>query len=318
MLGLMKVPTTVSSPDMSLLDQYERQLLRRVAREVRRDILLTTFAASSGHPGGSLSETEILVSLYSKILRHDPKRPDWADRDRFILSKGHATPGLYATLANKGYFSRSELQGFRKINSLLQGHSKIGIPGVEMSAGSLGQGLSFGVGVALACRLDKRSYRTYVLLGDGECDEGQVWEAAMSASHYKVDTLTAIIDRNRIQNDRFVSQVMEIEPLAAKWKGFGWNVVRAQGHSFLSLQRAFLRAQQIKGRPTVIIANTTKGKGVSFMEDNPDFHGKPPNAQQFLQAMEEIGYKGRKMLDEMRKFGFSEQVMNHVWDTRTV
>jgi len=303
---------------MSLLDQYERQLLRRVAREVRRDILLTTFAASSGHPGGSLSETEILVSLYSKILRHDPKRPDWADRDRFILSKGHATPGLYATLANKGYFSRSELQGFRKINSLLQGHSKIGIPGVEMSAGSLGQGLSFGVGVALACRLDKRSYRTYVLLGDGECDEGQVWEAAMSASHYKVDTLTAIIDRNRIQNDRFVSQVMEIEPLAAKWKGFGWNVVRAQGHSFLSLQRAFLRAQQIKGRPTVIIANTTKGKGVSFMEDNPDFHGKPPNAQQFLQAMEEIGYKGRKMLDEMRKFGFSEQVMNHVWDTRTV
>jgi transketolase len=314
----MKVPTTVSSPDMSLLDQYERQLLRRVAREVRRDILLTTFAASSGHPGGSLSETEILVSLYSKILRHDPKRPDWADRDRFILSKGHATPGLYATLANKGYFSRSELQGFRKINSLLQGHSKIGIPGVEMSAGSLGQGLSFGVGVALACRLDKRSYRTYVLLGDGECDEGQVWEAAMSASHYKVDTLTAIIDRNRIQNDRFVSQVMEIEPLAAKWKGFGWNVVRAQGHSFLSLQRAFLRAQQIKGRPTVIIANTTKGKGVSFMEDNPDFHGKPPNAQQFLQAMEEIGYKGRKMLDEMRKFGFSEQVMNHVWDTRTV
>jgi transketolase len=317
-LGLMKVPTTVSSPDMSLLDQYERQLLRRVAREVRRDILLTTFAASSGHPGGSLSETEILVSLYSKILRHDPKRPDWADRDRFILSKGHATPGLYATLANKGYFSRSELQGFRKINSLLQGHSKIGIPGVEMSAGSLGQGLSFGVGVALACRLDKRSYRTYVLLGDGECDEGQVWEAAMSASHYKVDTLTAIIDRNRIQNDRFVSQVMEIEPLAAKWKGFGWNVVRAQGHSFLSLQRAFLRAQQIKGRPTVIIANTTKGKGVSFMEDNPDFHGKPPNAQQFLQAMEEIGYKGRKMLDEMRKFGFSEQVMNHVWDTRTV
>lgn len=317
MSGLIKVPTTASSPGTSPFDQSERLLLRQVAREVRRDILLTTFASSSGHPGGSLSETEILVSLYSKILRHDPKKPDWADRDRFILSKGHATPGLYATLANKGYFSRRELQGFRKINSLLQGHSKIGIPGVEMSAGSLGQGLSFGVGVALACRLDKRSYRTYVLLGDGECDEGQVWEAAMSASHYKIDTLTAIIDRNRIQNDRFVSQVMEIEPLAAKWRGFGWEVVRAQGHNFLSLQRAFLRAQQTKGRPTVIIANTTKGKGVSFMEDNPDFHGKPPNAQQFLQAMAEIGYKGEKTLDEMRRFGLSEQVINQVWDTGT-
>ena len=317
MSGLIKIPNTASSQDISPSNQSERQLLRRVAREVRRDILLTTFASSSGHPGGSLSETEILVSLYNKIMNHDPKRPDWADRDRFILSKGHATPGLYATLANKGYFSRSELQGFRKINSLLQGHSKIGIPGVEMSAGSLGQGLSFGVGVALACRLDKRSYRTYVLLGDGECDEGQVWEAAMSASHYKIDTLTAIVDRNRIQNDRFVSQVMEIEPFAAKWRGFGWEVVRAQGHSFLSLQRAFLRAQQTKGRPTVIIANTTKGKGVSFMEDNPDFHGKPPNAQQFIQAMEEIGYKGRKTLDEMRRFGLSEQVINQVWDTGT-
>ena len=218
------VQATPMNPGASPLIRSENRELKRVAREVRRDILLTTFTANAGHPGGSLSETEILISLYHRILRHDPKNPSWPDRDRFVLSKGHATPGFYAVLAARGYFPRKELNGFRRIDSLLQGHTKIGIPGVEMSAGSLGQGLSFSMGVALACRLDSRPSHTYVLLGDGECDEGQVWEAAMSAAHYKVDTLTAIVDRNGIQNDRFVSQVMEIEPLAAKWRGFGWRV----------------------------------------------------------------------------------------------
>ena len=294
------------------LTPSENRELKRVAREVRRDILLTTFAANAGHPGGSLSETEILISLYYRILRHDPKNPSWPDRDRFVLSKGHATPGFYAVLATRGYFPRKELSSFRRINSLLQGHSKVGTPGVEMSAGSLGQGLSFSVGVALACRLDSRPSRTYVLLGDGECDEGQVWEAAMSAAHYKVDTLTAIVDRNGIQNDRFVSQVMEIEPFAAKWRGFGWRVIQAQGHSFPSLQRAFARAHQTKGKPTVIIARTTKGKGVSFMEDNPDFHGKPPNKEQLVLAMGEIGYTGADLVREMRDFGLSDETIADV------
>ena len=312
MAGSHKVQATPTNPDASPLTRSENRELKRVAREVRRDILLTTFAANAGHPGGSLSETEILVSLYHRILRHDPTNPSWPDRDRFVLSKGHATPGFYAVLATRGYFPRKELNGFRRIDSLLQGHTKIGIPGVEMSAGSLGQGLSFSIGVALACRLDSRPSHTYVLLGDGECDEGQMWEAAMSAAHYKVDTLTAIVDRNGIQNDRFVSQVMEIEPFAAKWKGFGWRVIQAQGHSFPSLQRAFARAHQTKGQPTVIIAQTTKGKGVSFMEDNPDFHGKPPNKEQFVQAMEELGYTGQNLVREMRGFGLSDETITDV------
>lgn len=293
----------------SSLTMSENRELKRAARCVRRDILLTTFAANAGHPGGSLSETEILVSLYQRVLRHDPGNPDWPDRDRFILSKGHATPGFYAVLAAHGYFPRKELNGFRKIDSLLQGHTKLGIPGVEMSAGSLGQGLSFSIGVALACRLDRRPSRTYVLLGDGECDEGQVWEAAMAASHYNLDTLTAIVDRNRIQNDRFVSQVMNIEPLASKWRSFGWRVVGARGHSFPSLQKAFARANQTEGRPTVIIANTVKGKGVSFMEDNPDFHGKPPNKEQLLKAMQDIGYSAIDVIREMRDFGLSYETV---------
>ncbi|MBI4199832.1 MAG: transketolase [Chloroflexi bacterium] len=283
-------PGILFSPNgLAPLTPREHQDLKRIARAVRRDLLLCITEAGSGHPGGSLSEVETLVSLYFRVLRHNPRHPQWPDRDRFILSKGHACPGLYAVLAHRGYFPLQDLLTFRKIDSHLQGHTRVGTPGVEMSAGSLGHGLSFATGVALAGRVDRRGYRTYALLGDGECDEGQVWEAAMSAAHYKVDTLTAIVDRNRIQNDRFTSEVMELEPFAAKWKAFGWRVLTVNGHSFPQLLNAFARAQATQGRPTVIIANTIKGKGVSFMENNPDFHGKAPTKAQLEQALRELG-----------------------------
>lgn len=248
-------------------------------------------AANSGHPGGSLSEADILAVLYGRIMVHDPTDPDRPDRDRFILSKSHACPALYAVLAESGYFPTGELSSFRKIDSRLQGHAHIKTPGVEMSGGSLGQGLSFGVGTALAARLDGRSSRTYVLLGDGECDEGQVWEAAMSAPHHGLDNLVAIIDRNRIQNDRWTDQVMTLEPLADKWRAFGWAVIELDGHSVPELIAGFERAAETAGRPTVIIAHTVKGKGVSFMENNADFHGKAPSPQQLAMALGELGEK---------------------------
>jgi transketolase len=263
--------------------------LQRLARQVRRDILNMTTAANSGHPGGSLSSVEIITALYANLLRHDPKNPKWPDRDRFIMSKGHACPVLYSVLARLGYFSTEEFSRFRQIDSLLQGHAHTSIPGVEMSAGSLGMGLSFGIGTALAARLDGRASRTYVLLGDGECQEGQVWEAAMSAGFYRVDNLTAIVDRNGIQNDRFVSQVMEVDPLADKWRAFGWQVFEVDGHSHAAMLDAYQQAQAVRGRPAVIIARTVKGKGVSFMENNPDFHGKAASRDELAKALEEIG-----------------------------
>jgi len=266
--------------------------LRAIAREVRRDILRMITEAGSGHPGGSLSAVEILVALYWGVLRHDPANPSWPERDRFILSKGHACPALYAVLAHRGYFPREELMTFRKVGSRLQGHAHIMTPGVEMSAGSLGQGLSFGIGTALAARVQGKDYRVYVLLGDGECDEGQVWEAAMAAAHYGLDHLTAIVDRNYIQNDRFTSEVMELEPLVEKWRAFRWHVYEVDGHNIAALQEAFRVAQQVRGRPTVIIAHTVKGKGVSFMENNPEFHGKAPTREQLARALEELAQEG--------------------------
>ncbi len=263
--------------------------LRATAQELRRDIINMIFTAGSGHPGGSLSEIDILTVLYLNVLRHNPKNPSWPDRDRFILSKGHACPGLYAILARCGYFAREELWSFRKINSLLQGHAHTGTPGVEMNSGSLGQGLSFGVGCALTARLDERNYQVYVLLGDGECDEGQIWEAAMAASHYKLNNLTAILDRNRIQNDRYTSEVMELEPLSRKWRAFGWRVLEIDGHDLSAILRATKLAQKSRGRPTIIIAHTIKGKGVSFMENNPDFHGRAPNEEEYNKAIRELG-----------------------------
>ena len=269
-------------------NSYTLEDLEAIARQVRRDIVQMTYTAGSGHPGGSLSAVEILTALYLRIMRHDPKNPHWPNRDRFILSKGHACPVLYAMLAQCGYLPQEELWTFRKINSRLQGHVHIGTPGVEMSGGSLGQGLSFGLGTALAARIDKQDHRVYVLLGDGECDEGQVWEAAMATAHYKVENLTAIVDRNRIQNDRFTHEVIELEPLADKWRAFGWRVLEVDGHNLTELLEALNEAKAIKGMPAVIIARTVKGKGVSFMENNPDFHGKAPSEEQYQQAMKEL------------------------------
>ena len=261
-----------------------------MARRVRRHIIEMVTEAQSGHPGGSLSAVEILCTLYFRVLRHDPERPDWPDRDRFILSKGHATPVLYAMLAEAGYFPVEELLSFRKLNSRLQGHSKIDTaPGVEMSAGSLGQGLSYSIGQCLAGRLDGKDYRVYCLLGDGECQEGQTWEALMCAPFYHLDNLVAIIDRNGIQNDWFVKETMDLEPLDAKLTAFGWHVIGADGHDFSSLSSAFDEAKTVRGKPAAIIARTVKGKGVSFMENNPDWHGKAPTKEQAQQALAEIG-----------------------------
>lgn len=263
--------------------------LRSIAKAIRRNIVTMIARANSGHPGGSLSAVEILTALYFKVLRHRPNEPLWPDRDRFVLSKAHACPVLYCVLSKSGYFPEKELSTFRRIDSRLQGHAHVKTPGVEMSGGSLGQGLSFGVGTALASQLDKRACRTYVLLGDGECDEGQVWEAAMSAAHYKLNNITAVVDRNQIQNDRRTSDVMNLEPLAEKWRAFGWHTMEIDGHDFTEVISSLEEAAVTKKGPSVIIAHTTKGKGVSFMEDNLGFHGKAPTAEELEMALKEIG-----------------------------
>jgi transketolase len=267
---------------------YSIAELESIARELRRDIVETIYAAGSGHPGGSLSELEILIALYFRAMRHYPTNPKWPERDRFVLSKGHASPGLYAVLARAGYFPREELPTFRKLNSRLQGHAHPITPGVEMNSGSLGMGLSFALGCALAARMDQKNYLVYALLGDGECDEGEIWEAAMAAAYHKATNLIAFVDRNRIQNDRFTDEVMGLEPLAQKWQSFGWRVYEADGHDFKSLLPAIDKARQRRTRPTVIIAHTVKGKGVSFMENNPAFHGRAPNGEEFEKAMQEL------------------------------
>lgn len=259
------------------------------AKTLRRHIIRMIAASQSGHPGGSLSAVEIITALYFKVLHHDPQNPQWPDRDRFILSKGHAAPVLYAALAECGYFPVDELSTLRKIGSRMQGHCDIGTtPGIEMSTGPLGQGLSFGVGCALAARLDKRDHRVYVLLGDGELDEGQVWEAAMAAAHFGIDNLCAIVDRNNIQLDGWTHDIMNTEPLAQKWRAFGWHVTAVAGHEIRDVLAAFEKAKTIKGRPTVVIARTVKGKGVSFMENKAEFHGKAPTTEQAEQALKEL------------------------------
>jgi transketolase len=272
-----------------------------------------TAAAQSGHPGGSLSCVDILTALYFRVLRHDPKNPHWPDRDRLIVSKGHATPGVYAALAEAGYFPRDELLTFRKLGSRLQGHTVMHVPpGVEMSAGALGMGLSFSLGQALAGRLDGRDYRVYCLLSDGDCQEGQTWEAAMACAHHRADNLIAIVDRNHIQNDGFsdylryrdgdppqqpggwvmedghTANIMSLEPFADKWRAFGWRVWAVDGHDFQAITGALQEARSHKGQPGVVICETIKGKGVSYMENNPDFHGKAPTPEQAEQALKEL------------------------------
>ncbi len=263
--------------------------LAAMAKKLRRHIITMTATAGSGHPGGSLSAADIVTALYFKIMRYDPRNPRWEDRDRFILSKGHAAPVLYAALAESGYFPVEELNTLRKMGSRLQGHADRNLtPGVEMSSGSLGQGLSFATGTALAARLDRRDCRTYVLLSDGECEEGQTWEAALSAVQFKLDSLTAVVDRNRQQLDGWTRDIMDLEPLAEKWRAFGWHTIETDGHNLKQILAAFEKAKAIKGKPTVIIAHTIKGKGVSFMENNPDFHGKAPTAEEAERALKEL------------------------------
>jgi transketolase len=267
----------------------ERAALTDAARRMRREILTMITEAASGHPGGSLSCTDIMATLYLRVLKIDPSRPDWPERDRFVLSKGHAAPALYAALAERGYFPRSELIKLRQLGAMLQGHPDMKrTPGVDISTGSLGQGFSTAVGMALGSRLDGGKYRVYALLGDGELEEGQVWEAAMAAAHYKLDGLTAFVDHNGYQIDGPVTDVMSPEPITDKFRAFGWEVFTADGHDFDSLLAAITQALTVRGKPQMIVCSTVKGKGVSFMEHQPGWHGKAPSREQLAQALAEL------------------------------
>jgi transketolase len=263
--------------------------LERMAAQIRCDIVEMTYKAQAGHPGGSLSAADIITALYFRVMRIDPCRPDWPDRDRFILSKGHACPAWYSALGERGYFEREHLGTLRRLDSILQGHPVMQkTPGVDMSAGSLGQGLSVGLGMALAAKLRGKDYRVWVIIGDGETQEGSIWEAAMAAAAHGVDNLTAILDCNRIQNDDFVDNVLPMGPLAPKWKAFGWDVQEIDGHDMAQIVTALQASRTVKGKPSMIIAHTIKGKGVSFMENNPAWHGRAPNDREAAQALAEI------------------------------
>lgn len=264
--------------------------LEKIALKVRTDIIKMLGESGSGHPGGSLSITDILVCLYFDHLTHKPSQPDWPGRDRVLLSKGHVCPALYAVLAESGYFSIDELWTLRKLGSRLQGHPARdkGLPGIELSTGSLGQGLSVGVGMALGFRLDKKQNRVYVIMGDGEQDEGSIWEAVMAAGHYKLDNLTGIIDNNNLQIDGPVEKIMGIADLSEKYKAFRWNVIEIDGHNYNQINSVFNETKKFKGKPTVIIAHTVKGKNVSFMENAVEWHGKGLKKEQAEQALKEL------------------------------
>lgn len=272
------------------MDNKRVKELERIAKEIRIEIVKSIYRAGSGHLGGSLSATDILTALYFEKLRIKPKEPDWPGRDRFILSKGHAGPALYTTLAMRGYFPVKELETLRKMGSRLSGHPAcFKTPGVEMTSGSLGQGLSVGLGMRLAGRVKGEDYRVFVLLGDGEIQEGQVWEAAMAAAQFKINNLIAIVDYNRVQLDGTVGEIMEVEPLAAKWRAFNWEVLQADGHNLNEILSALDQAiERSKEGPVVLIARTVKGKGVSFMEGKADWHGKVPTEEEFRQALAEL------------------------------
>jgi transketolase len=263
--------------------------LRDIAKRVRSHIVQMVYNAQSGHPGGSLSAVELGVALFWNHLRIDPEDPQWPGRDRFFLSKGHATPFYYSVLAERGFFSTDLLAGFRTLGSPLQGHPSMNaVPGIEMSGGSLGQGLSFAIGQATAGRMDGRDYRCWVLMGDGELNEGQVWEAAMAVPHFGLgDRIFALVDRNGLQNDGFGDTIMKIHP-KQMWAGFGWHVIECDGHDMKAVDQALTEAERPYEKPRVVVVHTTKGKGVSFMENNAGFHGKAPTTDQLKQALDEI------------------------------
>lgn len=263
--------------------------LQSIAKEIRINILKMLTEAGSGHTGGSLSAVEILTALFFSHMRHDPKNPDWEGRDKFVLSKGHGAPALYAVLGLSGYFSTDHFNSLRKLGSILRGHpNSTTTPGVEVCTGSLGQGLSQANGLAIAAKLDKRDTHIYVLLGDGEIQEGQVWEAAMTASHYKLDNVCAIIDNNGLQIDGPVVEIMNINPIKEKWEAFGWHVMEIDGHNFDEIVSALDKAGEVNDKPTVIIAKTIKGKGVSFMEGKVEYHGVSPTPEELEKALEEL------------------------------
>ena len=263
--------------------------LRRLATRLRQTILRMIAHAGSGHPGGSLSMVELLVGLYWHALRHDSARPDWPDRDLFLLSKGHGCPALYAVLAERGYFPQEELMTLRRYPTRLQGHpERNSVPGIEISAGSLGQGLSMANGIALADRLDGRRRRIYCLMGDGELQEGQIWEAAMTAHHHHLDAVCAIIDANQLQQNGPVKEIKDLEPLPEKWRAFGWRTFEIDGHDIAQVVRAYDEAGAVRGQPQAIIARTVKGKGVSFMELNPAWHGVAPKPDELERALAEL------------------------------
>jgi transketolase len=262
--------------------------LQKTANEVRKGIVTAVHSAKAGHPGGSLSAADVFTYLYFEEMNVDPKNPDKEDRDRFVLSKGHTAPGLYATLAQKGYFPAEELLSLRKLGALLQGHPCIHIPGVDMSSGSLGQGISAAVGMALGAKLDNKDFRVYTLLGDGEIQEGQVWEAAMFAGFRKLDNLVVIVDNNGLQIDGPIDKVCSPYPIDEKFKAFNFHVINCNAHDFDELRAAFKEARETKGMPTCIVVHSTKGKGVSFMENQCGWHGKAPNDEEYAVAMADL------------------------------
>lgn len=271
------------------MDKQKKLDLMKKAACIRKYIIEEVFSAKSGHPGGSLSCTDIFTVLYFDEMRVDVKNPAWADRDRFVLSKGHCAPALYATLATRGFFPEKDLYTFRNIDSYLEGHPSMRyVPGVDMSTGSLGQGISAAVGMALAGKIDKKDYRVYSILGDGELEEGQVWEASMAAAHYKLDNLTAFVDYNGLQIDGNITDVMNPEPVADKFAAFGWNVICIDGHDLEQIKDAIEKAKTVKGKPTMVVCRTVKGKGVSFMENQYGWHGTAPNQEQRDQAIAEL------------------------------
>lgn len=272
------------------MEQYTEADLKNIATSIRRKIIEMVYSAKSGHPGGSLSIADILAVLYFKEMKVDPLDPLNPDRDRLILSKGHASPGLYAVLSLRGFFPESLLAGFRKLNSKLEGHVHRGVPGVEASTGSLGQGLGIGVGMALAGKLDSRSYHVFVIIGDGEIEEGSIWESLMAASKHKLNNLIVILDKNGVQLDGFTKDIMPMGNIRDMVSSFGWNVLEIDGHNFDEIQNAIEAGKSSKDRPTFIIANTVKGKGVSYMENNPKYHGSPPaSEEEYKQALLELG-----------------------------